>query len=371
MKIGILTQRIRGNYGGVLQNYALQAILKERGHNPVTIDEPTLVYKKDITFVLRIMKRAISKLLGDKNVLYVNPQKQINVYSNQDSHKEFVDKYLNRIIRNYPLSASITEQEGFDGYIVGSDQVWRPTYQTDLGNCFLDFTAGQNVKRGAYAASFGVDHWEMTVEQTEYIKRFCDDFDMVTVREDSAVELCKNNLQLDAQHVVDPTMLLTAEHYKRLISPVLLDRKEKIVVAYFLDKTPAKIETVNKLCQQHGATPLYIGDLIDEKYQSIEHWLNGFNQAKYVVTDSFHGTVFSILFQKQFIVFGNKQRGQSRFTSLLKMFGIEDRLVGSDCKPEQLKPIDYSAVNEILSQKREYALNIVDSFLKNQRIQNI
>lgn len=363
MKIGILTQRIRGNYGGVLQNYALQYVLKEFGHIPITIDEQPVKFRKDILYYLRVFKRLLLKVAGNKKVKYISPQKYMDVYMNPYAHSGFVSSKISRIFKQYPLSPSITQEEGFDCYIVGSDQVWRPDYQTNLGNCFLDFTSHQEVKRGAYAASFGVDNWMIDTENTRLIKHNCQKFDMITVREDVGVKLCQDFLSVKAKHVLDPTMLLTATHYRELYSIISSTNKSEVIV-YLLDENKEKCNYVNRYCSLHGKKCEYIGKVVDSQYDSIESWLHGIDNADYVITDSFHGAVFSIIFNKQFVVFGNKERGQSRFLSLLRMFGLEDRLIGLDSEIDSLQPINYDKINNILSIKKEESLKVLIEFLK-------
>ena len=160
-------------------------------------------------------------------------------------------------------------------------------------------------------------------------------FDGVSVREDSAVKLCKEHLHCEAVHVLDPTLLLSAEDYVALFSDKLSEPSRGQLLTYILDETPEKNHIIQKLAGHYHYQPYRAnsrfedGDApLEERVQpSVEQWLKDFYDAKFVVTDSFHATVFSILFGKPFIVIANKARGLSRIESLLKMFGLEKHIV--------------------------------------------
>ena len=107
-----------------------------------------------------------------------------------------------------PITIDPDEQFHFDAFVVGSDQVWRPRYNAYIPNLFLDFTEGMSVKRIAYAASFGTDQWEFSAEQTTISSFLAKKFDIVSVREASGIQLCKQNLGVDAIQVLDPSLLL-------------------------------------------------------------------------------------------------------------------------------------------------------------------
>jgi exopolysaccharide biosynthesis predicted pyruvyltransferase EpsI len=238
------------------------------------------------------------------------------------------------------------------------------------------------VKRLAYAASFGVDHWEFTPEDTEKSKELLKKFDAISVREDSAIDLIKNNLgRTDAQHVLDPTMLLSLHQYKAVVDKENIAPSSGNLKVYVLDKTPEKDNLVKlleeklqlkafevlpaKRLNEEKVTNSNINDFV---FPNPAAWLRGFQDAKFVVTDSFHGTVFSILHNIPFIAIGNVARGLSRFQSLLKMFGLEDRLV-TDINSVNIdnfakKEIDWERVNEVLEKERKKAVDFLKANLK-------
>jgi polysaccharide pyruvyl transferase WcaK-like protein len=270
----------------------------------------------------------------------------------------------------------------FDAFVVGSDQVWRPRYSPSILNFYLDFLDDikSPAKRIAYAASFGVDDWEYSSELTEKCKSLAQKFDSISVRERSAVELCRNKLGVPAEWVVDPTLLLEPADYGPLISWCEKKPATGCVLAYVLDPAPEKRSIAESVGRAVGANVFSIKpeysitqarakDVAKCRFPSVEGWLQAFHDASFVVTDSFHGTVFSILFNKPFIAIGNSARGMARFKSLLSQFGLTDRLVES---PEGVSsvlihaPVDWVNVND----KREQLAKAGRKFLNVHLLDN-
>ncbi|HLT41983.1 MAG TPA: polysaccharide pyruvyl transferase family protein, partial [Sphingobacteriaceae bacterium] len=265
---------------------------------------------------------------------------------------------------------------GFDGYVVGSDQCWRPKYSPQIANYFLDFASNeQEIKRISYAASFGVSNWEFNEEDTFLCSKFAQKFNAISVREDSGVNLVKKYLKQEAVHVLDPTMLLDTGDYVRITE------NEKAVLSagelkvYILDRSLKKGNIVEVLERRLGLRKFEVlpkKRFGIDKYDNIEdfiypgpvQWLQGYRDAKFVITDSFHGTVFSILFNVPFLVIPNSSRGVARFESLLKVFGLEDRLINNidDFDTEKVidSAIDWEMVNEKLAQERTKAIQFLN-----------
>ena len=257
----------------------------------------------------------------------------------------------------------------YDAYVVGSDQCWRPRYNAFLTFMFLDFAKEEKPKRIAYAASFGTDQWEFTQEMTSICAPLAQKFDFVSVREDSGVNLCKEHLGVNAVHVLDPTLLLTKEDYTHLIKAENEPQSKGTLFNYILDPDAAKSAFINKVendkglttfqvlpkCQAETRTKQDVKNRIEDcVFPGVTTWLRAFMDAEMTIVDSFHGMVFSIIFNKPFWVIGNANRGMSRFTSLLKVFHLEDRLLDANQLQEVdiNRPIDWSSVNAILEQKR-------------------
>lgn len=364
MKIGILTQPLWRNYGGILQNYALQQVLIRLGHNPVTIHYCRQTIKLGL---LEWVKYFVKIIIGHPNRKYKAHKLGNIIKMRYDGVAPFCKKY---IIETRPMKGIDATQKEFQtigAYIVGSDQVWRPQYNwcNQFYHMYLDFVQEKhNVKKIAYAASFGVDFWEYSEEQTAKCKELIKQFDAVSVRETSGINLCRDYLGVETQQVLDPTLLLSADDYRSLIATKEYSCKGEVCV-YILDMTQEKRRMIDAFCKKNNLQWYQIGAYLENgDVPSIESWIAGIDQAQYVITDSFHGSVFSIIFNKPFISIGNKDRGMSRFDSLLSLFGLEDRLVSLDDCLEKISTPDWAQVHSRLSQLQEESLNYLKKNLE-------
>lgn len=336
MRIGILTLPLHTNYGGILQAYALQTVLERMGHKVCLIEKkrkllPFPLWKAPFVYGKRILKNLAGHPFPIFYEQKINRERPV-VSQNTD---KFIDRYIKRrIVDDY----SDIKETDFDAIVVGSDQIWRPKYFHEIEHAFLDFTEGWNIKRIAYAASFGTDVWEYTMSQTKTCGRLVRSFQALSVREVSGVTLCREHFGVQAEHVLDPTMLLCREDYMKLFESASTQKSLGNLLCYILDETPEKTVIINNVAMECGLVPFSVKSkseaitaaLADSIQPPVEQWLRGFYDASLVITDSFHACVFSILFQKPFIVIGNTNRGMSRFTSLLNIFRLKDRLVTED-----------------------------------------
>ena len=369
MKIGILTQPLHSNYGGLLQNYALQQTLVRAGHEVETIDWGGGSGFRAMLYRMKV--QVLHTLLPNRYPLlkYMPNDKEKSIIQRNTHH--FINTYINHTetIHSYEGFVSQAAKGKYDAYVVGSDQCWRPCYNAFLPSMFLDFVQDKQVKRIAYAASFGTDKWEFTPQQTAVCVLLAKKFDMVSVREDSGVKLCKEHLGVDAVHVLDPTMLLTKEDYIQLIEKGKEPKSDGTLFNYILDPDAKKSVFIQKVakakglkafqvlpkCQAEIRTKEDVKKRIEDcVFPGVTTWLRAFMDAEMTIVDSFHGMVFSIIFNKPFWAIGNVSRGMSRFTSLLKMFHLEDRLLDADNLDDVdfSKPIDWTMVNGILEEKR-------------------
>lgn len=198
-------------------------------------------------------------------------------------------------------------------------------------------------------------------------------FDAVSVREENGVKLCKQYFEVDAIHVLDPTMLLDANDYIELFKQKQTPKSRGNLLNYVLDETDEIKNLIQKVASENKMIPFAVNNpyenddtkpLNQRIKPSVETWLRGFYDADFVITDSFHACVFSIIFKKQFIVVGNKERGMARFASLLKMFGLEERLVDEKFDIKTLQPIDYDKVYNLYGQLRERSLHFLSENLE-------
>lgn len=368
MRIGILTLPLHTNYGGILQAYALQTVLERMGHDVVVIDEQ---YTFKISFLKKCFaypKRAICKyILRDKRA--VIRWEKIASYQN-NIVRQYTQAFINKYIHCCKVNdISLLKKEDFDGIVVGSDQIWRPLYYPAIEHAYLDFASSWNIKRIAYAPSFGVGTWEYNDKQTSNCKELLLKFDAVSVREKSGQELCRKHFCHDAEWVLDPTMLLNTEDYIKLFKDNNTPQSDGTLLDYILDRDDNKVAIINEIATQTGTKSFRLNSRVEdysapleERVQpAVEKWLRGFYDAKYIVTDSFHACVFSILFRKQFFVVANRERGMSRLDSLLGYFGLTDRIVNNASQALMLSDIDYNVVYDKLYHARDISMN----FLRN------
>lgn len=336
MKIGIITLPLHTNYGGILQAYALQTVLERMGHVVEVIDKQ----RKPLTTIslsVRI-KRAIKKYILRQSVPPVGEFEYYKRRAKENKYSwRFADKYIHR--REIIRFTDIKESD-YDCIVVGSDQVWRPryfttNYNTTMAAAFLEFAQTWDIKRISYAASLGADQWEYTQGETEACRELIKLFDAVSVREPSGATQINKYLHHKEVYIVpDPTLLLNKNDYFPLYKNESTSKGNLLV--YLINETEDKKKLVCKISQAKHLIPLIVNTQVENNsitskgiqvQPPVEKWLKGFEDAEFIITDSFHACVFSILFQKPFIVYGNTERGLSRIKFLLQTFGLIDRLV--------------------------------------------
>jgi len=348
--IGILTFHFSNhNYGAVLQTFASYSIIKKLGYTPQIIN---LVPDTNENIIVKIKTLFISILKGSykfktfiKNNMYLTKK----IYPNQDL------KFLNY---------------HFDGYYVGSDQVWRPSMAKDnLLHYFLDFSEDNKLKI-AYATSFGLSKWECTDEITKKIKILINRFNAVFVREKSGIDICREIFNVNAKLVLDPTLLMKDTDYYPIMN-IKNKFPEKYIGIYLLDDRKCNGKLFNKIkkCTNIRCINLY-GELINifgkkiMRYRDVGEWLAGIKNASFIITDSYHCVLFSIIFRKNFICYANVKRGITRLINILSMLGIKDRLcetTNEDFKYYFSYNIDYDTVYTKLNILRKRSLNLLDN----------
>ncbi len=355
-KIGVLTLPTLTNYGGILQAYALVYTLRKLGYDAWLINRR---WNSENNNAVHKMKKVFYHLLV------------IRKFDN------FVKKYIAPRTKVIDTRAKmeVVRAMGFQGYVVGSDQVWRVKNVRGADyNFFLDFTKDDAVKRVSYAASFGVDYWDDNLDgakSIEEVKFLLQKFDAISVREDSGVKICRECFDVPAVQVLDPTLLLDKSEYIQNFG--LKDRQKKYLAVYMLDMTDEKEQIIKKVSEELGLPVKYINkplfkcnwlptSISDIVKPGVKSWMQSLLEAEFVLTDSFHGMAFSIIFEKQFLVVGNERRGLTRFTSLLGKLEITNHLIMNSTNlviKKSLKTVDYSYVNRLKNElKRESELFI-------------
>ena len=375
MKIGVVTfWWSNDNYGQLLQAWALQQKLKEMGHEPFLIRfKPT--YKstpiekiRKIVLIYPLVRAIINRYKRNKGSYKEVMLDEKNKMRNFDHFREHhlsvsKDLYtsLNDLQSNPPIA---------DVYIVGSDQVWAQLlYKKDNVAYFLDF-GNYSVKRISYAASFSMDQYPSRIKAKlqKHLKRF----DAISVREQSGSNICRE-LGVDSDIVVDPTMLLNFEGYLQLKLSKPIEKPYFFVYSINIkDAEQIRWEEINKLASSLGyelfvtpASGYFPGyEVFDDasyKYATIPEWLSLVNNSDMVVTTSFHGVVFSILFHTPFVFFpleGKFGRGNTRILSLLEKLNLSSRVWdnASSYKNMLTKNIDWVKVDNLLEKERQRSL---------------
>lgn len=372
-KIAILTQPLKANYGGILQNYALSEFLKKHGYKVKTINRVEKNPNSKLKIIASNLKRYLISYLIKKNTL--NPIKERKIFENQSNFiRNYID--LTTTIDNSIALKNHFKKENYDIVIIGSDQVWRPSYSPNIFNYYLDFLeSNTNILKLAYASSFGTSEWEYSIDETKKCARLAKKFEAISLREKSGVKLSKQHLGVRAEWVLDPTMLLEREDYLQLASKVNIS-KRKGVFSYILDENDAISKIINKVKDELGlesftnqpncrGTNNFDKKLEDLIYPPVEGWIKAFVQAEFVITNSFHGTIFCLIFNKPFITIVNKERGAARFHSILGEFKLENRLIQENEIDELNKilstKVDFSyannRLNELKTHSQEFLIN--------------
>ena len=365
MKIAVLTRRYGYNFGSSLQACAIRLMLENLGH-----DVAVLNYDEFSQHVLWKVKPKLRSLivpflsicgkLGLKNHHVLSA---ITEKSQRERFLEFDRLYIKPnkdVLHNRrTLSKAV---KGYDACICGSDQIWNPnSFDTHY---YLDFCSKDEIRKISYAASFGIP---MISDKVGRISSFLNDFSFISVREMEGKQIVENiSGRRDCSVVLDPTIMVSANEWRQLKSKSRVDLPDKYVVCYFLGNTyiPHKwIETVaarlncpivnlttfrtrNEIC---GAQLDTLGPL---------DFLSVIDNATCVLTDSFHATVFSILFEKEFFSF-NKHKNESavnensRLYTLLEKLQLGDRhVVDNEVIPSDFPSISYKEVKEALGREK-------------------
>lgn len=369
-KIGILNFQFSDhNYGAVLQAAALENKIKNLGYNVehinyIPYDSNSFKNKLKYGFIGHILKTILKK------------SKFYDYRRNKSVFENFRINWIKRSSNYcYTVEAFNKFSVIYDAIIVGSDQVWRPkmypNFNSDIQVYFLN-NISSNIRKISYAASFGVDEWELSnnLKLTDTVTKNLKNFYAISVREDSGVNICNNIFNVQSQHVLDPTLLSDKNFFEEIISSEPYQEKSNELIYYKLDIDQNFKNKIKYISQQLNFTHENIyykeSKLWFDSYISVPSWLAKIKNSKLVITDSFHCVCFSIIFNKNFYCIRNKGRGESRLESLLTLLGLEDRLITLDeltaiaCN----RNIDYSHANEKLNKLKCFSTKYLEDSLK-------
>ncbi|QIE58259.1 polysaccharide pyruvyl transferase family protein [Rasiella rasia] len=351
-KVGILTLPLTHNYGGLLQCIALQIVLQEMGFQILVFNRG----KNEPAW-----RRTTKKVLFRHYFAEIERFKNIHLTNRT------------RLLTNSNNLRQEISTSTLDAIVVGSDQVWRELYSVgDFSDNFLAFLEDTAVTKVAYAASFGVATIK-TPRATAEISEALKTFNGISVREQSGLKILKDTFGVqNATLALDPTLLLPKNFYEQLCDDAKSVPSKKTLAVYVLDERDLTLSQIDSVAGRMSLSvvqikhqPKHSWRRIFQQKAGVGAWLQTIKNADFVITDSYHGMLFSILFKKQFVVLVNEKRGATRFESLAQQLGIQDRLVKDVTISNEpswfTDDIDYIAVDTKLAKLREVSLE----FLKN------
>lgn len=378
-KCGIVTITGGTNYGNRLQNYALQTVLKQLGFDSETINHrpcypehkaeqgklksKIIEWKSEgLAGSLWDIRRILKKQYSQKK--YPNlMQTRINNFD------KFGQKYINSSKNQFYAQNDLSSfNEQYDFFIAGSDQIWNPYWEGADPFYFLSFA--EKDKRVAYAPSFGVSSVPLEF-QTDYRTRL-EDIPYLSVREEKGREIIQTLINRDVPVLPDPTLLLDAGEWLKIAENTDNCPKCNYLLAYFLGK-PSYFyhKAVTRYAEKYGLKIITLNNYMDPSYYTVNPstFLNLVAHASLVCTDSFHGSVFSIVFNRPFITFerngcSGKESMSSRIATLLGNLNLTDRMFQNENSPVDVLHIDFTVSNMILQQEKIAALAFLKTALR-------
>lgn len=370
----------QGNYGGILQAYAMQRVLVRLGFEPIT--DLSRGDEARTAGVRSALTSGIKRLAVRSGLPGVTRRSWVAELLREERDialRAFItDRIQSAALYGYAGEINADLLDGTDVFLVGSDQVWRSAYGRVPTYLFDFVSEGDQRPRIAYAASFGTDDLsEYTSDVLGVTRELAQRFRAISVREASGVNICSSQWGMAATHVLDPTMLLTADDYTELTRSVSFKSAPK-VVSYVLDQGPQVDLSVHCVACHFSSFPhpllppdpptLTAYRRSPETYSrpSVEQWVAAIAGAEFLITDSFHGTVFAILHNIPFLTIVNRKRGATRFQSLLGLFGLEDRLQepGQAVSAQFLNRVpDWDRVNAKLAVERQKSFDFLHNAL--------
>lgn len=343
MKIGILTFHAAHNYGAMLQTYALKLACEKMGHQAVVIDyDPAYIQRQYQYFKLQgHLKGDLCKILNLRGNILKN--KRFNAFKNA-----------------YFDLTPVDSKEEFDVLLYGSDQIWNPNISGDFDKVFFGENNINTKRNVAYAASLGKQ--SLNAEEKEKFSVLAANMDAISLREETAQKVLQPLCKQETEVTLDPTLLTTANDWENIsLAPKI--RKPYILV-YEVSMFPETMAVAKDLSQKTGlpiVRIMYARTQLKYDYKTLnglgpKEFLGWLKNAEFVVTSSFHGTAFSIIFEKNFYTIPH-QAYSSRMADLLSKLNLNERLVKT--LPNEILDVDYARVNSLLNTEKEKSLSFI------------
>ena len=383
-KIGLVTCYFHHNYGSMLQAYATEMIMQQMGLPYQTIAcKAPINYMQENKLLYIIKKLLIADWKMRLGKMKIEKEKKNNPIfaKNWETRNKAFDDFANTFFHVSPYCKNREEltkmAENYSAFLVGSDQLWR-TDSVEHGYYTLEWVP-DNIRKIAYSTSIGVK--EVPWFQVEKNKRFMNRFDYIALREQSACDLVYKLTGRKVQVVLDPTLLFTGEQWMGIQQKEPLT-DGKYIFCYLLGNNPEQREFIKQIKAKTGYKIVALQHLDDyipsdegfadeAPYVGPREFLNYIRNAEYVFTDSFHCSVFSILYKKNFFTFsrfaeGAKQSTNTRIDNLLHITGLEERRMTSDKTVDNVLNFkgSFSGVDEKLNALRKSSMEYLKQALK-------
>lgn len=354
-KIGIITIVDKLNYGNRLQNFAVQHTINKLGYSAETLDN-NVYYKRDSSLKF-LLKKIICLLYLNSPI---NGNKMLNNLSKYIKFSNFNFKYINWssvIIDKNDLNPTYFKE--FDCFIIGSDQIWNPYTPFSADISFAAFANSK--KRIAFSPSFGCS--EIPVKDKEKYTHYLNQIDCLSVREYAGQQIIKDLTGRSAEVLIDPTLMLSKQEWLEIASKPAFISKKKYLLTYVLgNETEEFKKFVKQVAKEKNLQILNLLDPLDKNIHCVDpsEFIYLINNADVMVTDSFHGAVFSIIMKTPFVIFERQDSHvsmNSRIDTLVSTFNMESRLSTHIKSIDDVYNIDFSHIDGILKHEREKAIN--------------
>lgn len=372
--VGIITYHHYYNYGTMLQAYALQKKIELLGYYSELID---FQQNNSLTSfqLLKIRIKRLPVYLKEHRKYSILASTKEEFFERNAAYDSFYVRYLK--VGNFLYTNSDLLKDNppiYDGYVVGSDQTWNPYVAKNSEAFYLVFVEDNN-KKGSYAPSLAIS--QLTEQQKNMFKSRLRSFSFLSCRELTGTKLLKNVLGRDVLNVLDPTLLLDWGDWQKVSTAA--EEKDQYILTYFLGDVKKHRLFVHKLAKRTNlkvvTLPISYLDIIDpvfeKRWVGPDQFLSLIKNAKFVCTDSFHGTAFSINFGVNFFSFcktndSEKLSGNSRLYDLLNLLGLSSRLVNEKNEEKlirELPEINYTMINDILDREKEKSVEYLKRML--------
>ncbi len=369
-KIGMITL-YDDNYGTVLQATALYKVLSELQLNPTVIqysrNYDTSNHRNNV-FIFQKIKRLTLKQLIDYAFMYRNIS---NVKAKFRAFRADNLKFSDNSYHRFNINDM---DEPFDAYVCGSDMIWSEEFINDWDFFYLGFAPRD--KSIAYAPSFG-KNMIADINKAKCLNLLTN-IRFLSCREEAGVELIKNDFNLPVKQVIDPTMLLTKKQWMEFLKDECSVSGESYALCYLFGGYDGKRTGLIKNIFEFTNNQVKIIPMKRKEFNKYAvktavgplDFLRLYKNANFVVTDTFHGMIFSLIFEKPFVVLKREDGGHwakyaDRMTSTLKMLGLENRYIGSeDTITTDLLKLDYSKITNIIEEKRLESIKYLSDSLK-------